>query len=98
MARQPGIDVAGIAQHLIQRGVDRTACFAADQDRLFYRSALEKAGNDRNCQIHAYVLMTNHTHLFVTGGQPGCFSTMMQPLGRGYVHHFNSRYHRTGPL
>jgi putative transposase len=98
MARQPRIDVAGIAQHLIQRGVDRTACFATDQDRLFYLSALQKAANDHDCQIHAYVLMTNHVHLLVTGGQSGCISSMMQALGRRYVQHFNNRYHRTGTL
>lgn len=59
MARQPRIDVAGIAQHLIQRGVDRSVCFAADEDRRFYLSALQKAANEHDCHIHAYALMTN---------------------------------------
>ena len=98
MARQPRIDVAGMAQHLIQRGVDRTVCFAADEDRRFYLSALQKVANEHDCQIHAYVLMNNHVHMLVTGGQPGCISTMMQALGRRYVQYFNSRYHRTGTL
>ncbi len=98
MARQPRIDVAGVAQHLIQRGVDRSACFAADEDRRFYLSALQKVAIKHNCQIHAYVLMTNHVHLLVTGGQPGCSSTMMQALGRRYVQYFNNRYSRTGTL
>ncbi len=36
--------------------------------------------------------------MLVTGGQPGCISSMMQGLGRRYVQYFNSRYHRTGTL
>ena len=33
MARQPRIDVAGIPQHVIQRGVNRCVCFIDDSDR-----------------------------------------------------------------
>lgn len=98
MARQPRIDVAGMPQHLIQRGVDSAVCFAADEDRLFYLYTLQKIAKENDCQVHAYVLMTNHVHMLVTGGQLGCISTMMQGLGRRYVQYFNNRYDRSGTL
>ena len=96
--RHPRIDVAGITQHLIQRGVDRSVCFIDDEDRRFYLSILREVAKQNDCQVHAYVLMSNHVHMLVTGGQLGCISTMMQGLGRRYVQYFNSRYHRTGTL
>ena len=98
MARQPRIDLVGMAQHLIQRGVDRTVCFATDDYRRFYLTMLQKMAEENDCQVHAYVLMTNHVHMLVTGGQLGCISTMMQGLGRRYVQYFNNQYRRTGTL
>lgn len=54
MARLPRLDLPRIAQHIIQRGNDRQACFADDADYLHYRQAALKHG----CALHAYVLMT----------------------------------------
>ena len=46
MAHQPRIDIAGIPQHIIQRGNNRQMCFFADDDRYHYlewlRTAAEK--------------------------------------------------------
>jgi len=98
MARTPRIDIAGIAQHVIQRGVNRSVCFCDDWDRRFYLSSLQEAATKFACRLHAYVLMTNHAHLLVTGRSVGCVSAMMQSLGRRYVRRFNSRHDRTGTL
>jgi putative transposase len=98
MARQPRIDVAGIPQHVIQRGVNRSVCFLDDYDRNDYLFSLHQAAEQRDCRIHAYVLMTNHVHLLVTGDAQGCVSAMMQSLGRRYVRKFNKRHDRTGTL
>lgn len=87
-----------MAQHIIQRGVNRSVCFAADEDRRFYLAALQKVANQNDCRVHAYVLMSNHVHMLVTGAQLGCISAMMQGLGRRYVQYFNHRYDRTGTL
>ena len=32
MARLPRLDVPGVAQHVIQRGHNREACFASEQE------------------------------------------------------------------
>ena len=98
MARKPRIDVPGIAQHVIQRGVDRSVCFCDDLDREFYLACLSEVAHTYRCRIHAYVLMTNHVHLLLTGDQRGSVSALMQSLGRQYVGRFNSRYRRTGTL
>lgn len=98
MARIPRIDLPGIAQHIVQRGNDRQACFADDADYLHYRQELGEAALKHACTLHAYVLMTNHVHLLVTPQLPGASSRMMQAIGRRYVGCFNARYRRTGTL
>lgn len=98
MARVPRIDLPGIAQHIVQRGNDRQACFADDADFLHYRQELGEAACKHECTLHAYVLMTNHVHLLVTPQVPGASSRMMQAIGRRYVGSFNARYRRTGTL
>lgn len=98
MARIPRLDLPGIAQHIVQRGNDRQACFADDADYLHYRQELGEAARKHDCAVHAYVLMTNQVHLLVTPNSPGASSRMMQAIGRRYVGSFNARYARTGTL
>ncbi len=98
MARLPRFDLAGIPQHVIQRGNDRQPCFVAKDDYLRYRQELGEAAKRFGCALHAYVLMTNHVHVLVTPGEAGAVSRMMQALGRRYVACFNARYGRTGTL
>ncbi|WP_229792397.1 transposase [Cognatilysobacter bugurensis] len=98
MARLPRLDLPGVPQHVVQRGVDRQACFARDDDYFRYRQELGEAALKHACSVHAYVLMTNHVHLLVTPAEPGGVSRMMQAIGRRYVAGFNTRYRRTGTL
>lgn len=98
MARLPRFDLAGIAQHIVQRGNDRKPCFAAEADYLQYLKELREASFRHGCAIHAYVLMTNHVHLLATPDEVGAVSRMMQAIGRRYVGGFNARYRRTGTL
>lgn len=98
MARQPRIDLADTAQHLIQRGNNRQACFFTDNDRRFYLEWLQQAAEKYGGSVHAYVLMANHVHLLATGAERGALGRMMQSLGRRYVRYVNSSYRRTGTL
>ena len=50
------------------------------------------------CNVHAYVLMTNHVHLLMTPSACGQVALVMQSLGRRYVRYINDRYRRTGTL
>ena len=66
MPRRPRIKLAGVPQHIVQRGINREPCFYAEEDCHSYLHWLEKAAANWHCVIHAYVLMTNHVHLLVT--------------------------------
>jgi putative transposase len=98
MPRQPRLDLAGIPQHVVQRGNDRQPCFFADIDRVRYLDDLYVIAREAGCAIHAYVLMTNHVHLLLTPTQVGQVGRLMQSLGRRYVRYVNDRYRRTGSL
>jgi putative transposase len=98
MARPPRIDIAGMPQHIIQRGNNRNECFFAERDYRRYLDFLKLATRKYGCSIHAYVLMTNHVHLLATGERAGSLSNMMQSLGRRYVRYVNKVYSRTGTL
>ena len=88
----------GIPQHVIQRGNNRQACFAANEDFAAYAHWLHESAQQYRVAIHAWVLMTNHVHLLATPGEPGRVSRMMQRVGRHYVRYFNRVYRRSGTL
>jgi len=98
MPRKPRLQLAGWPQHVVQRGNDRKPTFRDDADRLLYLRALQEMAQRYACDIHAYVLMSNHVHLLVTPRVGGGLSRCMQQVGRRYVRHFNERYERTGTL
>jgi putative transposase len=92
------MDLAHVPQHVVQRSNDHQPCFTAEEDYTSYLSELADAAVRCRCEVHAYVLMTDHVHLLVTGAKRGDVSHMMQCLGRGYVAGFNARRQRTGTL
>ena len=98
MARQPRFILPGQRQHVVQRGNNRQPIFATTRDYEFYLEKLLNAASEHECQIHAYVLMTNHVHLLVSPTKVEGLSKMMQMLGRYYVQYFNYNYQRTGTL
>lgn len=98
MARLPRFVITGQPQHVIQRGNNRQNIFRTDEDYQFYLEKLSDACKKHQCDIHAYVLMTNHVHLLVTPHVQDGISKMMQMVGRYYVQYFNYCYKRTGTL
>lgn len=66
MARMPRLYVEGCAQHIVQRGNNRSACFFCEVDYAFYVKKLKEASVKHNVKNHAFVLMTNHVHLLIT--------------------------------
>lgn len=63
MPRPPRLDPPGITRHVVQRGNDRQPCFFAPDDCARYLQDLREPTLRKRCQVHAYVLMTNHVHL-----------------------------------
>ena len=98
MARRPRLRIAGVPQHIVQRGNNRQAVFFAKADYGFYLACLREAASRHECAIHAYVLMTNHVHLLATSYQPDAMSLVMRDLGRRYVQYVNFTYRRSGTL
>jgi putative transposase len=98
MARQPRYVLPGQPQHVIQRGNNRDVIFVSGADYRFYLEKLKDACDRTGCEVHAYVLMTNHVHLLMTPQDENSLGRAMQSLGRRYVQYFNHRYRRTGTL
>ena len=98
MARLPRFVLVGHPQHVIIRGNNREPIFYADEDYQFCLEKLKKACDKHECDIHAYVLMTNHVHLLITPHKKDGISKVIQMLGRYYVQYFNNTYQRKGTL
>ena len=98
MARLPRFVLPGHPQHIIIRGNNREPVFNADEDYRFFLDKLADAAKKHQCDIHAYVLMTNHIHLLATPHAENGISKMMQMLGRYYVQYYNFTYKRSGTL
>lgn len=98
MARLPRYVIPGQPQHIIQRGNNRQAIFAAEADFQFFRDALVDAALKQGLAIHAYVWMTNHIHLLATPEYDDSISKVFQSVGRKYVQYFNYTYKRSGTL
>ncbi len=98
MPRQARLALDGVSVHIIQRGVDRGACFFTDDDRYFYLDQLAKAAAAHACALHAYVLMSNHVHLLMTPTHGQSLGKVMKQLNERYVQAINRTHQRTGPL
>ena len=98
MPRRARLTLAGIPHHIIQRGNNKQACFYTEDDYRVYLNWLGDYAKLCECQVHAYVLMTNHVHMLVTPSEAGQLSKMMRRLGQRYVQYFNRTYQRSGTL
>lgn len=92
------MSLPNIPLHIVQRGNNRDACFFSDQDYMRYLEDLTIAARKSACELHAYVLMTNHVHLLVTPHESNGASLMMQGVGGRYVRYISDTYQRTGTL
>lgn len=98
MPRPPGLDLANVPQHVIQRGNNRQPCSFRGIDYFRYLRDLREAALKYGYPIHTYVLMTNHIHLLGTPHGAGAVSRMMQSVLRHYVRFINDALSRTGTL
>src|SRR5262245_9644203 len=98
MPRRPRIHLDGLPLHIVQRGHNRGPCFFGEEDYRSYRHWLGEALVEADCELHAYVLMTNHVHLLVTPSKAEKLPKLLISLGRRYVQYVNRVYGRTGTL
>jgi putative transposase len=72
----------GVPAHIVQRGRSREPVFYDEADYWVYPGWLKEAAEKYQCQIYAYVLMTNHTHLLATPSDMQGITRIMQYIGR----------------
>lgn len=65
MARSLRIQYPGAFYHVMARGNGRAAIFVDDDDRRFFLHTLGQACEMTGWRVHAWVLMSNHYHLFI---------------------------------
>ena len=92
MPRKPGMYLAGVPCHVVQRGNNRDACFSPKTTIGFILDVLADACQRYRVDLHACVLMTNHVHLLLTPRAVDGVSRVMQSLGRRYVQYASSRH------
>lgn len=96
MPRRARIRIPGMPLHIVQRGHNRSNCFHAETDRLYYLRLVGKLAGSNRCSVHAYVLMTNHVHLLVTADQPEDVSGFMKQTAQAYAQFVNRTYGHSG--
>ncbi|OLS33954.1 transposase [Bacillus sp. MRMR6] len=95
MGRRRRAFFEGAKYHITSRGVRRSTLFFDDEDRIKYLSLLEESRLRYFYTLHAYCLMTNHTHLQLetTTISP---AIIMSYLNTHYAKYFNKKYEYTG--
>ena len=82
----------------MQRGLDRQSVFFFDSDYARYLNTFGEYAERRNISLHAYCLITNHTHLLVSAKEQGSLSACIPELGRKFVANTNRLHNSTGGL
>ena len=90
--------LVGCPLHIVQRGINRNACFFSESDYRQYLHYLAEFSERFACSVHAYCLMTNHVHMLVTPHDSGSCALLMKNLGQHYVQGVNQRLQRSGTL
>ena len=98
MPRRARIQIPELSLHVVQRGHDRNDCFFEDGDYVAYLDYLATFAARFGCSIHAYCLMTNHMHLFITPRTGEACTQMMRYTSQHYVQRINKRLARSGTL
>lgn len=83
MSRRPRLVMPNVPLHIIQRGNDRSVCFYSESDYVFYLETLNELACVHGCKVHAFCLMTNHVHLFLSPGSIAGVGLLMKNLRIG---------------
>ncbi len=98
MARLPRIVIPNQPLHIMHRGNNRQNIFETDEDMQRIKDDITAALSKSKCQLHAYVIMTNHLHLLITPADKAQLAIFMQSMANRYVRYFNASRQRTGTI
>ena len=97
MARSIRIQTAGAYYHVMARGNRREDIFHDDDDRRFFLHTLSQACEMTGWRVHAWVLMSNHYHLFIQTPEPNLVAGMSW-LQNALTRRYNVRHRKWGRL
>lgn len=97
MPRTARLDIPGLLQHVIVRGVERCVIFRDDDDRRRFIQKLSTLLVQTNTECLAWALLDNHCHLLLRP-RGMCLAPFMRRLLTGYAIYFNLRHKRAGHL
>lgn len=97
MPRVARLDIPGLLQHIIVRGVERKDIFLDDKDRRRFLDRFSDILGETETRCYAWSLMPNHFHLLLL---PERFklAVLMRRLLTGYAVTFNLLHNRVGHL
>ena len=98
MPRTARIDIPGLLQHVIVRGIEKRDIFLDDHDRLSFVTRLAKLLEQTETDCFAWALMSNHFHLLLRTNRSTKLSIFMRRLLTGHAVTFNLRHGRVGHL
>ena len=98
MPRKPRFIIPVVPVHVVQRGRSKEPVFYDEADYQIYLKWLKEAAERYQCEIHAYVLMTNHIHLLAPPKDASGITMLMQYVGRHYVPYINRTYGGSGSI
>ncbi len=97
MPRSARIDLPGLLQHVIVRGIEKRDIFNDDSDRLSFLTRFSELLQQTHTDCFAWSLMTTHFHLLLRPRQDK-LARFMRRLLTGYATTFNLRHNRSGHL
>ncbi len=97
MPRSARLDIPGLLQHVIVRGIERCDIFLDDEDRSHFLERFTSLLIATETRCFAWSLMSNHFHLLL---KPTLvpLSLFMRRLLTGYAVVFNRKHSRSGHL
>ena len=95
MPRQARLDIPGLLQHVIVRGIERRNIFRDNTDRKNFIERFSKLLEETDTDYFAWALIPNHFHLLIRPNRTE-LKQFMRRLLIGYAINFNKRHHRVG--
>jgi len=97
MPRTARIDIPGLLQHVMVRGIEKRDIFLDDDDKALFVERLSTLLIATGTECLAWALLSNHFHLLLRP-QSTKLATFMRRLLTGYAVVFNRRHGRSGHL
>ena len=97
MPRKARLDVLGVVQHVMGRGIEGTPIFRDRKDREAFLEKLATVVREGDAQLLGWALLANHFHL-VLRPRRAYLKDLMRRVMTGYAVWFNRRHGRKGHL